>query len=83
MSYSNHFNEAGIVIKEEGEVGGGGMLVTLSPWSAYKPARLADIHSNNTVEPPYNKPLYNKVLGITNDFLYPRPSNSKTYGKVP
>ena len=27
------------------------------------------------------KPLYNKVLGITNDFLY--PSNSTIYGKVP
>ena len=40
-------------------------------------------HTLNTVEPPYNKPLYNKVLGITNDFLYSRPSNSKTYGKVP
>ena len=23
-----------------------------------------------TVEPSYNEPLYNKVLGITNDFLY-------------
>ena len=36
-------------------------------------------HTLNIVEPPYNKPLYNKVLGITNDFLYPRPSNSKTW----
>jgi len=34
-----------------------------------------------TVKPWYNEPLYNGVLGITNDFLYPR--NSKTYGKVP
>ena len=32
-----------------------------------------------TVEPGYNEPLYNKVLGITNDFLC--HSNSKTYGK--
>ena len=31
----------------------------------------------NTVEPRYNEPLYNEVLGITNDFLY--PSNSKIY----
>ena len=23
------------------------------------------------VEPRYNEPLYNEVLGITNDFLYP------------
>ena len=27
------------------------------------------------MEPPYNEPLYNEVLGITNDFLY--PTNSK------
>ena len=36
-----------------------------------------------TVEPRFNKPLpvYNEVLSITNDFLY--PSNSKIYGKEP
>ena len=34
-----------------------------------------------TVEPRFNKPLYNEVLSITNDFLY--PSNSKIYGKKP
>ena len=34
-----------------------------------------------TVEPRYSKPLYCKVLGITNDFLHPR--NSKKYGKEP
>ena len=34
-----------------------------------------------TVEPRYNEPLYNEVLGITNDFLY--PNNSKIYEKVP
>ena len=28
-----------------------------------------------------NKPLYNEVLSITNDFLY--PSDSKIYGKGP
>ena len=28
-----------------------------------------------------NKPLYNEVLGVTNDFLY--PGNSKLYGKEP
>ena len=28
-----------------------------------------------------NEPLYNEVLEITNDFLY--PSNSKIYGKEP
>ena len=32
-----------------------------------------------TVEPRFNKPLYNKVLSITDDFLY--PSNSKIYEK--
>ena len=25
----------------------------------------------STVEPQCNEPLYNEVLGITNDFLYP------------
>ena len=34
-----------------------------------------------TVEPRFNKPLYNKVLSITKDFLY--PSDSKIYGKEP
>ena len=33
------------------------------------------------MEPRYNKPVCNEVLGITNDFLY--PSNSKVYGKEP
>ena len=29
------------------------------------------INNHVTVEPSYNEPLDNKVLGITNDFLYP------------
>ena len=33
------------------------------------------------MEPRFNEPLYNEVLGITNDFLY--PSNSKIYAKEP
>ena len=33
------------------------------------------------MEPPYYEPLYNEVLGITNDFLY--PSNYETYKKEP
>ena len=34
------------------------------------------------MEPRYNEPLYNEVLGVTNDT--PRPSNSKIYaGKEP
>ena len=35
----------------------------------------------HTVEPRYNEPLYDEVLGITNDLLY--PSNSKIYEKEP
>ena len=34
-----------------------------------------------TVKPRYNEPLYNEVLDVMNDFLY--PSNSKIYGKEP
>ena len=34
-----------------------------------------------TVEPRYNEPLYNDVLDITNDYLY--PNNSEMYGKEP
>ena len=30
-----------------------------------------------TVEPRFNKPLYNEVLGITNDILQPGQSYSK------
>ena len=33
------------------------------------------------VEPRFTEPLYNEVLGITNDFLY--PSNSKIYERGP
>ena len=35
----------------------------------------------STVEPRYNEPLYNEVLRMTNDFLY--PSNSKIDEKEP
>ena len=34
-----------------------------------------------TVEPQYKEPLYNEVLSIKNDFLF--PSNSKIYEKEP
>ena len=34
-----------------------------------------------TVEPRLTEPLYNEVLSITNDVLY--PSNSKIYEKGP
>jgi len=34
-----------------------------------------------TVEPRLNEPLYNEVLGITNDIF--QPSNSVMHGKEP
>ena len=37
--------------------------------------------SSFAVEPPYHEPLYNEVLGITNNFLY--PGNYETYKKDP
>ena len=33
-----------------------------------------------TVDPRYNEPLYNEVLGITNEFLSPS-NNNKIYEK--
>ena len=33
------------------------------------------------VEPRYNEPLYNEVLGMMNIFFYPK--NSRIYGKEP
>ena len=35
------------------------------------------------MEPRFNEPLYNEVLGITNDILQPRQSYSKMYGTEP
>ena len=37
----------------------------------------------DTVEPPFNEPLYNEVLGITNDTLQLGQSYRKMYGKEP
>ena len=34
-----------------------------------------------TVEPRFNEPLYNEVLGITNDIF--QPSNRVMYGREP
>ena len=34
-----------------------------------------------TVEPRFNEPLYNEVLGLKNDIF--QPSNSEMYGKEP
>ena len=36
-----------------------------------------------TVEPRFNEPLHNEVLGITNDFLQPGQNYSKMYGTQP
>ena len=36
-----------------------------------------------TLEPRYNEPLYNKVLGITNDFLLSGQNYRRLYGKEP
>ena len=38
---------------------------------------LRNFKTPNTVKPRYIETLYNEVLGITNDFLY--PSNSEIY----
>ena len=38
---------------------------------------------SGTLEPRFNKPLYNEVLGITNDFCLPGQSYSKMYGTEP
>ena len=40
-------------------------------------------HFPATGEPLFNEPLYNEVLGITNDILQPGQSYSKMYGKEP
>ena len=37
----------------------------------------------DTIELPFNGPLYNEVLGITNDTLQPGQSYRKIYGKEP
>ena len=37
----------------------------------------------NTVEPRFNEPLHNEVLGITNDFLQPGQNYSKMCGTEP
>ena len=39
-----------------------------------------DVH---TVEPRFNEPQYNEVLGITNDLLQPGQNYNKMYGTEP
>ena len=36
-----------------------------------------------TVEPRFNEPIYNEVIGITNDFLQPGQNYNKMYGTEP
>ncbi len=36
-----------------------------------------------TVEPRFNEPLYNEVLGLTNDILQPGQNYSKMYETGP
>ena len=36
-----------------------------------------------TVEPRFNEPLYNEVLGMTDDFLQPEEKYNKMYGTEP
>ena len=36
-----------------------------------------------TVEPRFIEPLYNEVLGVTNDFPQPSQNYSKMYGEEP
>ena len=48
----------------------------------YLRARAAEkLKGHAKMEPRYNEPIYNEVLGITKDFLY--PSNSKIYETEP
>ena len=37
----------------------------------------------STVEPRFNEPLYNEVLGLTNNIVKPVQSYSKMYGTGP
>ena len=37
----------------------------------------------SSVQPRFNEPLYNEVLGMTNDILLPGYSYSKMYGTEP
>ena len=52
------------------------------PWEVKGfPMAMILIRITITVEPRFNEPLYNEVLGKTNDI--PHPSDSKIYGKEP
>ena len=60
---------------------GGKQLRCDEPMRAVKESEIAEKDCQTTVNPRFNKPLYNGVLGITNDIL--RPSNSEYVLPVP
>ena len=56
---------------------------SLPSCSLFSPFPRTLLQCKTTVEPPFNEPLYNEVLGITCDILEPGPTYSKTYGTEP
>jgi len=44
-------------------------------------SKCLNFNQPRTVQPRFNEPLYNEVLGIMNDIF--QPSNSVMYGKEP
>jgi len=47
-------------------------------------SKCLNFNKPSTVEPRFNEPLYNEVLGITNNIFQPsETNNSVTYGKEP
>ena len=53
----------------------------ISRYDCRNPNDISIKFPQRTVEPRFNEPLYNKVLGITNDMF--EPSNSVMYGTEP
>ena len=45
--------------------------------------KITHVSKSHTVEPRFNEPLYNEVLGITNDFLQPGQNYIEMYGRQP
>ena len=45
--------------------------------------KITHVSKSHTVEPRFNEPLYNEVLGITNHFLHPGQNYSKMYWRQP
>ena len=52
-------------------------------WLYYKFSALNCYKTQITVEPRFNKPLFNEILDITNDALRPGQNYSKMYGIQP